>query len=59
MEHTYQLIKLKTRTVQDLKKLRIQVGKQSINDLINLMIRVTDSYYIDLKNYGWDLYRKK
>ena len=59
MEHTYQLIKLKTRTVQDLKKMRIQMGKQSINDLIMLMIRVTDSYYIDLKNSSWDFHRKK
>ena len=35
MKQTYQLIKLKTATVKNLKRLLTQTGQRSLDDLIN------------------------
>ena len=54
MVRTHQLIKLKIETVQNLKRLKSEMGLASLDDLINEMIRVTDEYRIVLKGAGWN-----
>ena len=54
MKKTYQLIKLKTETVQDLKKIMRQSGIGSIDDMINSMIQITESHRLWLKEVGWE-----
>ena len=54
MKKTYQLIKLKTETVQDLKKIMNQSGIGSIDDMINSMIQITESHRLWLKEVGWE-----
>ncbi len=39
MERTHQLIKLKIETVQDLKRLMLDIGQGSFHDFIAKMIR--------------------
>ena len=59
MKKTYQLIKLKTVTVQDLKRLMRQTGKGSLDDLIMTLIRLMDTHRHGLKDVGWDIYSKR
>jgi hypothetical protein len=59
MKKTYQLIKLKTETVQDLKRLMRQTGKGSLDDLIMTLIRLMDTHRHGLKDVGWDIYSKR
>lgn len=54
MKRTYQLIKLKTETVEDLKRLRSQIGTASLDDLIMRMIKFTDAHRTGLSDLGWD-----
>ena len=53
MARTHQLIKLRIETVQDLKRLKTEMGLAGIDDLINTMIRVTGEYRFVLKGAGW------
>jgi hypothetical protein len=53
MERTHQLIKLKVGTVQSLKRLKIEMGLNSLDTLINTMIRVTNEHRLIYKNIGW------
>ena len=53
MARTHQLIKLRIETVQDLKRLKTEMGLVSLDDLINTMIRVTGEYRFVLKGVGW------
>ena len=59
MEKTHKLIKLKTGTVQNLKRLMTEMGIGSLDDLINTMIRVTNEHRFVLKETGWDIYSKR
>ena len=53
MERTHQLIKLKVGTVQNLKKLKTEIGSNSLDALINTMIRVTNEHRLVYKDTGW------
>jgi hypothetical protein len=50
----YELLKLKTETVQNLKRLKAQTGMSGLDELIGLMIRITDESRVNLKNTGWE-----
>ena len=54
MKQTYKLIKLKTKTVLNLKRLMIQSGKVSLDDFINSMIQVTKTHRLCLQEIGWE-----
>ncbi len=54
MKSAYQLIRLRAKTVQDLKRLMSLTAKGSLNDLIVSMIRITNAHYDGLKETGWD-----
>jgi hypothetical protein len=54
MKSAYQLIRLRAKTVQDLKRLMSLTAKGSLNDLIVSMIRITSAHYDGLKETGWD-----
>ena len=54
MKSAYQLIRLRAKTVQDLKRLMSLTAKGSLNDLIVSMIHITNAHYDDLKETGWD-----
>ena len=53
MKKRYVLVRLRIETVQDLKRLRYQMAKPSLDDLIVYMIQITDSHLSVLKNTGW------
>lgn len=53
MKKRYVLVRLRAETVEDLKRLRGQMAKPSINELIISMIQITDSHLSVLKNTGW------
>jgi hypothetical protein len=53
MERTHQLIKLKVGTVKNLKHLKTEMGLNSLDALINMMIRVTNDHRLFYKNTGW------
>jgi hypothetical protein len=55
MKRTHQLIKLKSRTVQDLKRLKTEMGIGGLDELVNIMIRVTDEHRQVLRDTGWDM----
>ena len=57
MKTTHQLIKLKVETVQDLKRLMDQMGKGSLDDLVNSMIHLTEAHRLGLKEIGWSQWR--
>jgi len=54
MKRTYQLIKLRVKTVQDLKRLMSLTAKGSLDDVILSMIQITTAHYAGLKETGWD-----
>ena len=53
MKRSYQLIKLKANAVQDLKRLKTDMGTGRLNELVNIMIRVTDEPRQFLGGTGW------
>jgi hypothetical protein len=53
MKKRYVLVRLRTETVQDLKRLRSQMAKASLDDLVVHMVQITDSQLSVLKNTGW------
>jgi hypothetical protein len=55
MKHSYQLIKLKANTVQNLKRLKTDMGIGGLDELVNIMIQVTDEHRQVLQNTGWDM----
>ena len=55
MKRTYQLIKLRVETVQDLKRLRTDMGIGGLDELINVMIRLTDEHRLVLGDKGWNM----
>jgi hypothetical protein len=55
----YRLIKLRTDTVEDLNRLKAQMGKGSLDDMITMMIRLTDTYRLGLKEEGWYVHSKR
>ena len=55
MKHSYQLIKLKTNTVQGLKRLKTDMGIGGLDELVNIMIQVTDEHRQVLQNTGWNM----
>ncbi|MBW1768673.1 MAG: hypothetical protein JRJ65_16705 [Deltaproteobacteria bacterium] len=55
----YRLVKLKTNTVQDLKRLMNQMGNGSLDAVINIMIRNMDARRNDLKEVGWCMEPKR
>jgi hypothetical protein len=55
MKSSYQLIKLKANTVQDLKRLKTDMGIGGLDELVNIMIRVTDEPRQVLGGTGWNM----
>ena len=55
MKHSYQLIKLKTDTVQCLKRLKTDMGIGGLDELVNVMIQVTDEHRLVLGDTGWNM----
>ena len=53
MKKLYQLIKLRVETVEDLKRLKAQMGKPGLDDLVQSMIRMIDMKRLNLKEFGW------
>ena len=51
IKRTHQLIKLKTETVGDLKKLKNQMATKSLDDLITRMVKLTDAHHAGLKDF--------
>ena len=50
---THKLIKLRIETVQNLKRLKADMGLACLDQLINVMIRITDEYRFIIKRTGW------
>ena len=53
MKRSYRLIKLKIKTVEELKKLMREQGKGSLDQLIVSMIQRTDEQRLRLKESAW------
>ena len=53
MKRTYQLVKLRVETAQDLKRLLAQTGQGSLDKLVAVMIRLMDAHRLGLKDAGW------
>ena len=58
MKRTYNFIKLRTETVQDLKRLMTEMGLGNLDDLVNTMIRVTDESRFVFKGASWHEHSK-
>ena len=50
----YQLVKLRIQTVKDLKRLANDMGMGSLEDLIRMMIQLTETHRLQLKEQGWN-----
>ncbi|MCJ7581607.1 MAG: hypothetical protein MUP98_13855 [Candidatus Aminicenantes bacterium] len=59
MKKMYQLIKLRTGTVKELKRLMADMAESSLDELINTMIRITAEYRLVLKDTGWSTPRQR
>jgi hypothetical protein len=59
MKKMYQLIKLRTGTVKELKRLMADMAERSLDELINTMIRITAEYRLVLKDTGWSTPRQR
>jgi hypothetical protein len=59
MKRTYQLVKLRVETVQDLKRLMAQTGQGSLDDLVSAMTRLMDAHRLGLKETGWYVHSKR
>ncbi len=59
MKKTYKLIKLRTGTVKELKRLMADMAEGSLDGLINTMIRITAEYRLVLKDTGWSTPRQR
>ena len=59
MKKTYKLIKLRTGTVKELKRLMADMAESSLDELINTMIRITAEYRLVLKDTGWSTPRQR
>ena len=49
----YKLIRLRAETVEELKRLRSQMGKASIDGLITWMVNLADAKRLEMMNDGW------
>lgn len=59
MKKMYKLIKLRTGTVKELKRLMADMAESSLDGLINTMIRITAEYRLVLKDTGWSTPRQR
>jgi hypothetical protein len=59
MKKMYKLIKLRTGTVKELKRLMADMAEGSLDGLINTMIRITAEYRLVLKDTGWSTPRQR
>jgi hypothetical protein len=59
MKKMYKLIKLRTGTVKELKRLMADMAESSLDELINTMIRITAEYRLVLKDTGWSTPRQR
>ena len=59
MKKMYQLIKLRSGTVKELKRLMADMAESSLDELINTMIRITAEYRLVLKDTGWSTPRQR
>ena len=55
MKRTHQLIKLRIETVQYLKSLKTEMGIGGLDELVNIMIQVTDEHSQVLGDTGWNI----
>jgi hypothetical protein len=53
MTRTHKLIKLRIETVENLKRLKADMGLACLDELVNVMIRLTDEYRFIVKGTGW------
>jgi hypothetical protein len=53
IKRKYKLVKLRSETVEQLKRLRNQTGRASIDDLIISMIHLVDLKRVEMMNSGW------
>ena len=53
MKRQYRLIRLRTETVEDLKRLMLQMGATGLDELVAKMVHVTDAYRLGIKEMGW------
>ena len=53
MNNHYKLIRLKTNTVHELKKLSSDMGRASLDDLLLAMVRIVRDHRRELANAGW------
>ena len=58
IKRKYKLVKLRSETVEQLKRLRNQTGRASIDDLIISMIHLVDLKRVEMMNSGWQTYTK-
>lgn len=54
IRQTYQLVKLHTDTVKNLKMLKTEMGQGSLNSLVIVMIKLMREHRSKLKNSGWN-----
>lgn len=59
MRREYGLLRLRAETIQELKVLRSEMGRASLDDLVSGMIRIARDYRSQLKEKGWDSLRRK
>ena len=52
MKRSYQIIKLTANIVQDLKRLKTDMGIGGLDELVNIMIQLTDDHRQVLRNTG-------
>ena len=55
MKRTHQLIKLRIETVQNLKRLKAEMGIGGLDELVKIMIQVTNEHRQVLGDTGWDM----
>ena len=53
MQRIHQIIKLKVETIRNLKQLKTEIGLNSLDALINTMIRITNEHRLVFKESGW------
>jgi len=56
MKRSHRLVKLRSETVMNLKRLVLETGKGSLDDLIMTMIRLTDGHRASMKETGWQTF---
>lgn len=54
MKRAYQLIRIRSETAHDLRRLMGHTAKGSFDEMIAAMVRITKEQYDTLKETGWN-----